>query len=146
MYRGKIYKDGKHWIVAVPALDLLTQGDTKNDAYEMLDDWLKTAMGKDFRPDIARLANGNFIVDGRDEYSKKALIALMLKRQRIRAGLTLADMQRLLQATSKNAYARYEQGVSVPSPLKIEEILMAMGLRLEMRVRSDKYNEEITTY
>jgi len=145
MFRGRVYKEGRFWMIEVPDLDLMTQGDTKEDAYEMLADLLATATGHDaFKADIARFRNNTFLLRGRDEQSEKDLIALLLKRQRARAGLSLSDMARLLKASSKNAYARYEHGDSVPSPIMMEKMLAVMGLTLEMRVRSKELNEEST--
>ena len=55
------------------------------------------------------------------------LVALMLKRQRAKNGLSLADMQDRLHAKSRNTYAQYEQGRSVPTVQKLVEFLGAMG-------------------
>jgi hypothetical protein len=145
MFRGRVYKEGKFWIIEVPDLDLMTQGHTKDEAYEMLVDLLKTASDSGhFRPDIARHRNNTFLLRGRDEQSERDLIALLLKRQRARAGLSLSDMARLLKAKSKNAYARYEHGESVPSPIQMEKILGVMGLNFEMRVCSKDLEDEST--
>ena len=145
MFRGKVYKEGKFWIIEVPDLDLMTQGHTKEEAYDMLKDLLKTASNRDgFKPDIARFRNDTFLLRGRDEHSEMDLIAILLKRQRARAGLSLSDMARLLKAKSKNAYARYEHGDSVPSPIMIEKMLRVMGLTFEMRVRNRDIEDEST--
>jgi len=145
MFKGRVYKEGKFWIIEVPDLDLMTQGHTKDDAYDMLVDLLMTATNRHgFKADIARHRNNTFLLRGRDEQSEKNLIALLLKRQRARAGLSLSDMARLLKASSKNAYARYEHGESVPSPIMMEKMLRVMGLTLEMRVRSRETEEEST--
>jgi mRNA interferase HicA len=145
MFRGYVHKDGKFWMIEVPDLDLMTQGHTKDEAYEMLVDLLKTATNrKGFRADIARHRNNTFLLRGRDEQSERDLIALLLKRQRARAGLSLSDMARLLKAKSKNAYARYEHGESVPSTILMERMLRVMGLNIEMRIRSKDYEDEST--
>lgn len=145
MFRGRLYKEGKFWLIEVPDLDLMTQGHTKDEAYEMLVDLLKTATDRAaFRPDIARHSNNTFLLRGRDEQSEKDLIALLLKRQRARAGLSLSDMARLLKVSSKNAYARYEHGDSVPSPIMMEKMLRVMGLTLEWRVRGRDMEEDST--
>ena len=146
MYKGKIYKDGKFWLVEVPELDLLTQGHTKKEAYVMLNDWLKTAIGEDFKSDIAKHVNNTFLLEGRDDASKKSLIALMLKRQRERAGLTLEDMRQLLSAKSRNTYARYEQGKFVPNILMLDKIFHVMGMSVQTRVREKKHEEDTTAY
>jgi hypothetical protein len=145
MFQGKVYKTGRFWIIEVPDLDLMTQGHTKEEAYDMLEDLLKTASNRDgFRPDIAKFRNNTFHLRGRDERSEKDLIAILLKRQRARAGLSLADMTRLLKAKSKNSYARYEHGESVPSPIMMEKMLRVMGLTFEIRVRGRALEEDST--
>jgi len=55
------------------------------------------------------------------------LIGLVLKRQREASGLSLADVAELLGAKSRNAYARYEQGQSVPSVEKLNELLQIVS-------------------
>ncbi len=145
MFRGKVYKEGKFWIIEVQDLDIMTQGRTKDEAYDMLEDLLKTASRREgFKADIARFANNTFLLRGRDERSEADLIAILLRRQRARAGLSLNDMARLLKAKSKNAYARYEHGESVPSPIMMEKILRVMGLTFEMRVQTRPLEEEST--
>ncbi|MFA5904397.1 MAG: helix-turn-helix transcriptional regulator [Desulfobacula sp.] len=69
-FSGTIYKDGKFWLAEIPILDLMTQGRTKKEAYEMIADRMGT--------------------------------------------------------TSRNSYARYEQGKSVPSMEKLNELLHAV--------------------
>ena len=146
MFRGKVCKEGKFWTIEVPDLDLMTQGHTKAEAYEMLDDLLKTAIDRNnLKLDIARYRNDTFLLRGRDEQTEADLIALLLKRQRAKSGLSQSDMAKLLKAKSDNAYARYEQGKSVPGPLTMMKIFRAMGLDLEMRLRSPRVKKEITT-
>ncbi|MFH1830376.1 MAG: helix-turn-helix transcriptional regulator [Pseudomonadota bacterium] len=145
MFRGRVYKEGKLWIIEVPDLDLMTQGQTKDDAYDMLVDLLKTAANrKNFKADIAKHRNNTFLLRGRDEQSEKDLIAILLKRQRARAELSQNDMARLLKAKSKNAYARYEHAETVPSLFMIEKMLRVMGLTFEMRIRSRDMDDEST--
>lgn len=145
MFRGRVFKAEKFWLIEVPDLNLMTQGHTKEEAYEMLVDLLKTATDmQGFKADIARHRNNTFLLDARDEESEKALIALMLQRLRRKAGLTLSQMAKLLGARSKNTYARYEHGTSVPSHLMLRRIFRAMGLSCEMRVHDKDDEEEIT--
>lgn len=135
MFRGRVFKDGKLWIIEVPDLDLATQGHTREDAYGMLVDLLRTSMDRPaFKADIRRYGDGTFLLGGSGERAEGALTALFLRRQRVKAGLSLSDMARLLGAKSRNAYARYEHGESLPGPLMMKRILNAMGLCLEVRV------------
>lgn len=59
--------------------------------------------------------------------SVSVLIALLLRRQRERQGLSLADAAARLGQSSRNAYARYEQGRAVPTVEKLEELLKAIA-------------------
>jgi predicted transcriptional regulator len=55
------------------------------------------------------------------------LLALLLRRQRERHGLTLAEAAARMGQRSKNAYARYEQGRSMPTVEKLEQLLSAIA-------------------
>ena len=55
------------------------------------------------------------------------LLALLLRRQRERQGMTLSEAAERLGQTSKNAYARYEQGRAMPSVEKLEQLLKAIA-------------------
>ena len=55
------------------------------------------------------------------------MVSLLLRRQRQQSGLTLAQVAERLEAKSRNAYARYEQGVSVPTVDKLDELLRAIA-------------------
>lgn len=39
---GKVYKDGRHWLVEVPILDAMTQGRTRREALVMVKDLVET--------------------------------------------------------------------------------------------------------
>lgn len=55
------------------------------------------------------------------------MIGLLLRRQRHKSGLSLAEVAERLGARSRNAYARYEQGVSVPTIDKLDALLRAVA-------------------
>lgn len=55
------------------------------------------------------------------------MLALMLRRQRQRHGLSLAQVARKLKASSRNSYARYEQGRAMPTVEKLAELLSAVS-------------------
>ena len=55
------------------------------------------------------------------------LLALLLRRQRERRGLTLAEAAERLGQRSKNPYARYEQGRAMPTVEKLEQLLKAIA-------------------
>ena len=55
------------------------------------------------------------------------MVRLLLRRQREKSGLSLADVANRLGAKSRNAYARYERGTSVPTIEKLDELLQAVS-------------------
>jgi DNA-binding XRE family transcriptional regulator len=72
------------------------------------------------------------------------LAAAVLKYQRARNGMSLADVAKSLGAASRNAYASYEQGTREPTLGKFRELLGAvapemtliLGPRVEPRRRA----------
>jgi transcriptional regulator with XRE-family HTH domain len=55
------------------------------------------------------------------------MISLLLRRQRQQSGLSLAAVAQRLGARSRNAYARYEQGLTAPTVEKLDELLRAIA-------------------
>jgi DNA-binding XRE family transcriptional regulator len=124
-FSGAVRKVGRGWLIEVPALDLMTQASTKKGSYDMLTDALESLVNcKDFKVRIFPLLDDRFILGTNND---NLFIALVLKRQRIKHGLSLSDMAKRLGASSKNAYAQYEQGKNLPSLPKLQEFLQAMG-------------------
>jgi hypothetical protein len=58
------------------------------------------------------------------------LIALMLRRQREKYGLTLQQLAQRLGSKSPNAFARYEQGKARPTLSKLIELIKAIDPEL----------------
>ena len=56
----------------------------------------------------------------------KHMVSLLLQRKRELSGLSLAQVASRLSMKSRNTYARYEQGNSVPSVEKLNELLNAV--------------------
>ena len=120
-FEGTIRKEGKFWVVEIPAFDAATQGRTKKEGYAMAKDLLKTmADTRGFEVTVHPKGKEAFEVEANDV---KTLIALLLRRQRERQGLTLAEAAERLGQSSRNAYARYEQGKAVPTIDKLEQLL-----------------------
>ncbi len=124
-FEGRILKDGKLWLVEIPAFDALTQGRTRREAFAMAKDLIETMAGRPgFRVTVYPM--------GRDAFEIEAnrtgiLLALLLRRQRERHGITLSEAAKRLGQSSRNAYARYEQGRAVPSVEKLEQLLKAIA-------------------
>lgn len=124
-FQGIVYKDGKHWLAQVPVFDATTQGRTRKEALHMIADWFITMV--DDRGFSVRVR-----ADSREQFeigadNARAMISLLLRRQRQRSGLSLAQAANRLGARSRNAYARYEQGRSVPTVEKLDELLKAVA-------------------
>ena len=124
-FPGRIKKDGKFWLVEIPAFDAMTQGRTKREAFEMAKDLIETMAGvKGFRATVYPTGGETFEI-GANRVG--VLLALLLRRQRERHGLTLAEAAARLGQRSRNAYARYEQGRAMPTVEKLEQLLKAIA-------------------
>lgn len=124
-FAGRMFKCGSQWAVEVPILDVVTQGRSKRDAYEMIADAVESLVGrKGFSIKVFPAADEEFEIGATDE---AALTALLLRRARARSGLSLAEVAARLGAKSINGYARYEQGRSIPSVRKLSQLYAAVG-------------------
>jgi len=122
---GRVYKDGRFWLAEVPMLDAITQGHTRREALEMVADLLETLAN---RPGFAvQVHPGKHDAFEVSATETKSLISLLLRRQRERSGLSLAEAAVRLGAKSRNAYARYEHGTSAPTLDKLTALLQAVS-------------------
>lgn len=123
-FSGTIYKDGKFWLAEIPILDLMTQGRTKKEAYEMIADMLESLINKDgFKAEVFKGMKDRFEIGASEP---RHMISLLLQRKREISGLSLSQVAGRMGTTSRNSYARYEQGKSVPSMEKLNELLHAV--------------------
>ena len=124
-FEGHIWKDGKYWLVEIPVLDAMTQGRSRNEAFEMAADLVETLVDVEgFTVQVYPLPQDRFELASNN---CRLMVALMLKRQRQRHGLSLAQVARKLKASSRNSYARYEQGGVMPTVEKLAELLSAVS-------------------
>ena len=124
-FYGKAYKDGKFWLAEVPLLDAMTQGYTRKEAFAMAKDLLESLVNRPgFSVTVHPGKHGDFEVSSNDP---RGLISLFLRRQRERSGLSLSEAAERLGAKSRNAYARYERGTSMPSLEKLAELYRAVA-------------------
>jgi hypothetical protein len=122
---GRVFKDGKFWLAEIPILDLMTQGHTRDEAYKMAADIIETLVDdRHFKVVIHKGAGDIFEAEANDV---RQMIALLLRRRREASGLTLAEVATKLGVKSRNAYARYEQGVSIPTLEKLNELLSVVS-------------------
>ncbi|MCX5850982.1 MAG: type II toxin-antitoxin system HicB family antitoxin [Deltaproteobacteria bacterium] len=124
-FAGRIFKSGKYWAIEVPILNVVTQGRTRKEAFEMIADAIELLVNKKgFKIEVFHGKGEYFEISSSNQ---AALSAFLLRRQRIKRGLTLAEVTKRLRAKSHNAYARYEQGKSVPTIEKFSQLLSAVS-------------------
>ncbi|MCX6991328.1 MAG: type II toxin-antitoxin system HicB family antitoxin [Chlamydiae bacterium] len=129
-FEGKVWKDGKFWLIEVPALNVMTQGKTKREALEMVQDnvfeliecYFKSEMSKSFAISVNEYKEGIIGIAASDN---KLLLALSLRKQREKSGCTVREASFRLGSKSPNAYAQYEKGRTNISLDKYEALLMA---------------------
>jgi hypothetical protein len=108
-------------------LTVVSQGRTKKEAFDMIADAIETLVNKpDFKIHLFPGKGEYFEVGASDE---STLTAFLLRRERIKSGLSLAEVARKLGLKSLNTYARYEQGRTVPTVPKLSQLLSAVASR-----------------
>jgi hypothetical protein len=122
---GRVFRAGRAWAIEVPILDVVTQGETKRDSFLMIADAIESLVDREGFGITVHPGQGDYFEIGATD--EGALVAFLLRRARLRSGLTLAEAARRLHAKSHNAYARYEQGRAVPSVGKLSELLSAVS-------------------
>lgn len=124
-FSGKVFKDGSYWLAEVPVFEALTQGRSRREALEMIEDWFVTMVNQPgFSVEVHLKGGNNIEVTGSDLGN---MISLLLQRQRQQSGLSLAEVAQRLGAKSRNAYARYERGDSLPTIEKLDRLLHAVS-------------------
>jgi len=123
-FEGRVFKVGQHWAVEVAILGVVSQGRTRSDALKMIADAVESLVNKKgFEVSVFASRGEHFEIGASDQ---AALTALLLRRTRLKAGLSLAEVSARLGAKSLNAYARYEQGRTTPSVQKLSDLLSAV--------------------
>ena len=124
-FSGKVYKVGSLWLAEVPIFEAMTQGRSRKEALEMIEDWFITMVDRPgFRVQAILVGNGDLEIAASE---LEPMIGLLLRRQRQLSGLSLAEVAGRLGAKSRNAYARYERGDSLPTVTKLDELLHAIS-------------------
>ena len=124
-FYGSVYRDGRFWLAEIPILDTMTQAHTRKEALAMVEDLLVTlAKRPGFTVDVHAGKNDQFEISSPDT---RTMTSLLLRRQRERSGLSLAEVADRLGAKSRNTYARYERVTSAPTLEKLNELLNAVS-------------------
>ena len=124
-FHGSVYRNGRFWLAEIPILDTMTQAHTRKEALAMVEDLLVTQANRPgFTVDLHAGKNDQFEISSQDT---RTMTSLLLRRQRERSGLSLAEVADRLGAKSRNTYARYERGTSAPTLEKLNELLNAVS-------------------
>ncbi len=133
---GRVFRARKYWAIEIPILDIATQGKTKKDACAMIADAVEALVNKEgFKVRVFGTKGNMFEIGASDQ---GALTALLLRRMRQRAGLSLEEVAARLGSKSLNSYARYEQGRSVPSVAKFAELFSAVAPNREFVIMESR--------
>jgi len=126
MITGRIWKDGNEWLAESETIDVCTQGTSQADAAEMLADAIETLVDRpSFKVRVGSVGPDGVVAVEANEPATFA--AFILQRLREQSGKSLADVALTMGKSSKNAFARYEQGEAVPTIDKFEELLQAVA-------------------
>lgn len=129
---GHIEKSGKLWTVELPALHLFTQGTSKDDAYEMAVAVVEDIIGEPgFKCSLEKSGLYGFELSSNDD---SRLLALLLRQQRLKSGLTVREASLRLGSNSPNAYGVYEQGRAKPTLEKLQKLLKAVDADIDLKV------------
>jgi hypothetical protein len=143
-FQGRLVKSGKLWAVEIPILDIVSQGKTRKEAYEMIADAVEALVArKGFKAQVFKGPGTEFELGANNN---AALAALLLKRTRARAGLSLGEVAARLGSKSLNSYARYEQGRSVPSVDKLAKLYAAVSPKGGFVIRESRASYDCSVY
>lgn len=126
---GKVWKNKNHWLVEVSSLDIMTQGETREEALFMIKDAIMEYIGYYFDSEIDgfELTVNEYKkqIIGITANNSKLLLALSLRRQREKSGSTVREASERLGSKSPNSYAQYERGKTRISLDQYEKLLLA---------------------
>lgn len=112
---GKIWRDGKFWLVEVPVIDVCTQGRTRKEALMMIQDAILELLKSYFNEHEIQNLQLQVTDHGKDEIGIKAsdnnvISSFSLIRQREMSKSTVREAAHRLGSNSPNSYAQYERG------------------------------------
>ncbi|GAG18223.1 unnamed protein product [marine sediment metagenome] len=58
--KGTIHEEGKHWLIELPSIEIMTQGTSKSDAFLMLNDCMATLLDEPVKYGVIPIDAGNF--------------------------------------------------------------------------------------
>lgn len=136
---GKIWKSGKFWLVEVPAVDVMTQGYSRQEALKMIAGAIEGLVdcyfpneSKGFQVNVQDYKKGTI---GISTSNNSLMLAFSLKRQREASQSTVREVSERLGSNSPNAYARYEKGRARISLDQYERLLKAVNPKQNFHLR-----------
>lgn len=126
---GKIWKSKSHWLVEVSSLNIMTQGETREEALFMIKDAIMEYIKYFFESESEgfELSINEYkkSVIGITSNNNRLLLALSLRKQREKSGSTVREASERLGSKSPNSYAQYEKGKTRISLDQYEKLLLA---------------------
>lgn len=131
MLIGTVTKqEGIWWSAHCDIAGIFTQGKSRSDAMQALADAFEDVVNReDFKVTVTALDGDEVSVEASDP---ALLLGVVLRYQREAHHLSLADVAKRIGASSRNAYARYEHGTSMPKLDTVQEILKAVAPELAL--------------
>ena len=125
-------QEGIWWSAHCDIAGIFTQGKSKADAMRALADAFEDVVNRHgFSVTVSALDGDEVRVEASDP---ALLLGVVLRYQREAHHLSLADVAKRIGASSRNAYARYEHGTSMPKLDTVQEILRAVAPELALTV------------
>lgn len=126
---GRIWKNKNHWLVEVPSLNIITQGETREEALFMIKDAIAEYVQYYFESEsegfeLAVNEHKKSVI-GITANNNRLLLALSLRKQREKSGSTVREVSERLGSKSPNYYAQYERGKTNISLDQYEKLLHA---------------------
>ena len=133
---GKVWKDGRHWLIECPALDAMTQGFTKKEALEMMVDCVRTALNDPcFKFQIRDVGKEEFQMSF-DE--PKQILGLMIDQAREAEGLTYDEVAKRVGLKSRSGIRTMASGKHDPQFSKLAKVFSAIGYELQVNLVRSK--------
>lgn len=125
MITARIEKDGIWWGAHCDIAGVFTQGKSETEARQALAEAFEDVVNDPaFKVTVSPLDDGGTVVVEANDPGK--LLAIALRYQREVHKLSLADVADKIGASSRNGYARYEQG-AVPKLETLLDVLKAIA-------------------
>jgi hypothetical protein len=132
--KGKVWKDGKFWLIECTELGALTQGHSKSEAFAMMADWVQTALD-DSSVKIEFVEDG---CDGLFEMrfsDEQKVYALLIKHARESQDLTFSDVAQRLKLKSRSNAKHYESGKNSMTIGTFHKVMRALGLEVQVSLK-----------